>query len=54
MILDKKALTAEQDQFDAERDQLAERFLVLKAKVAQMGDLKASLEQYEQDKIVHS
>lgn len=47
MILDKETL-------QSERDQLAESLLVLEAKLAQMEELEAWLEQTEQEKRTHT
>ncbi|XP_070023212.1 uncharacterized protein [Nicotiana sylvestris] len=53
LILDKQELSSEQDQLLAERNQLVKCFPVLKAKVANMNELKSWLQQTEQDKMSH-
>ncbi|XP_070055623.1 uncharacterized protein [Nicotiana tomentosiformis] len=53
LILDKEELTTEQNQLIAEQNWLAKRLPLLEAKVAQMGELEARLENYEQERMVH-
>ncbi|XP_070054037.1 uncharacterized protein [Nicotiana tomentosiformis] len=51
---DKQKLASERDQLLTERNKLVERFSILEAKVTQIDDLEARLQQYKQDRMDHS
>ncbi|XP_070032061.1 uncharacterized protein [Nicotiana tomentosiformis] len=50
----KEELSVERNQIIGERDQLAKCLLALEARLAQMGELEAQLEQSEKEKMVHN
>ncbi|XP_070039697.1 uncharacterized protein [Nicotiana tomentosiformis] len=54
LILEKQELASERDKPLVERNQLVEHLPVLEAKIAQMDELEARLQQYEQDRMDYS